>query len=107
MRDVPFDSPEINRVPLKLVQAVVYLNKLLLKDPVLITDLLDRALPCAHEDESGAIYRVDKDGTIALSALGILGGFVQAEPYLLVANWESDDGSGPISHFSIVSVEDP
>lgn len=100
MKMVVVDPAQYGRknVPLRLQHAVAVLNQALAIDAVLVTSILDEPSQLdertaqAFEAHPSIVVRGEKGGRASLTALGLIGGCVNEDPFRLSVT-EEDDGT--------------
>jgi len=82
--EVPVE--EMYRVPVRMREAVEYLNGLLVIDATAVSCCLDTAYPCSSKLEEHTMVRegFPPEG-VALSAFGIFAGFINEDPFRLAS----------------------
>ena len=95
MARVEVPAEEMDRVPLRMREAVEYLNSLLVIDANAVTCCLDTSYSCSPKFEAHPKVMV-RDGFppdgIALAAFGIFAGFVNEEPFRLASRHHDTSG---------------
>lgn len=95
------------RIPEQMRRAVAYLNEVLKACPEELTQLLDK-----HEQHLryygllpvDVVIREKKDGTLVLTAFGVLAGLINIAPFRIVMQWDGDETTTPIDRFIILEV---